>query len=148
LYKYVLEDLNKTPQEAVDYANISPRSISAFELDLNDYGTNEIIGLVWATYYWGTAGYSLFVLEKKGDSYYNLADLINFEPLKKIYILPEKTNGYRDIKFYGSSAYKFKPMVVKFNNQKYYNLEQINLLEEYLKDFSGYDVSEITGTEE
>lgn len=59
LYKYVLEGLNKTSQEAVVFANISPRSISAFELDLNDDGTNEIIGLVWAPCYWGTAGYSI-----------------------------------------------------------------------------------------
>ncbi len=148
LYKYILKDLNKTPKEAQDFANITPKTVSAFETDLNGDGKKEIIGVVFSTYYWGTAGYSLFILEEKANNYQNIAYLLNFEPLKEIYILNKKTNKYKDIQFYGSSAHNFKSFIAKFNKQEYVNIEQIKLFKEYLKDFSGYDVSEITGIKE
>ena len=148
LYKFVLNELNKTPREAQDFANITPKTVSAFETDLNGDGKKEIIGVVFSTYYWGTAGYSLFILEEKANNYQNIAYLLNFEPLKEIYILNKKTNKYKDIQFYGSSAHNFKSFIAKFNKQEYVNIEQIKLFKEYLKDFSGYDVSEITGIKE
>ena len=61
LYKFVLKELNKTPRKAQDFANITPKTVSAFETDLNGDGKKEIIGVVFSTYYWGTAGYSFFL---------------------------------------------------------------------------------------
>ena len=149
LYKYILKDLNKTPQEAQDFANITPKTISAFETDLNGDGKKEIIGVVFSTLYWGTAGYSLFILEEKANNYQNIAKyMINIETNMKFYVLPYKTNDYKDIKYHGSIAFDFKLMQAKFNGKYYYNYQQDQKFEEYLKDFSGYDVSEITGIKE
>ena len=142
LYNYVLKDLNKTPKELKEFANITLKSVKAFSYDLNDDGEKEIIGVVYSSYYWGTAGYSLFILEKSK----NIADL-NFEPLKEFYILTDKTQGYKDIKLYGSSAYNFKPMTARFNGNKYYNREQDEMFREYMIDFADYDVSEIINIE-
>ena len=142
LYKYVLKDLKKTPKELKEFANITLKSVKAFSYDLNDDGEKEIIGVVYSSYYWGTAGYSLFILEKSK----NIADL-NFEPLKEFYILTDKTQGYKDIKLYGSSAYNFKPMTARFNGNKYYNREQDEMFREYMIDFADYDVSEIINIE-
>lgn len=148
LYKYILKNLNKTPKEAQDFANITPKTISAFETDLNGDGKKEIMGVVFSTYYWGTAGYSLFILEENSNNYQNIAYLLNFEPSKEIYILNKKTNKYKDIQFYGSNAQNFKSFIVKFNKHEYVNMGQIKLFEEYLKDFSTYNVSEITDIKE
>ena len=148
LYKYILKDLNKTPREAQDFANITPKTVSAFETDLNGDGKKEIIGIVFSTYYWGTVGYSLFILEEKGNTYQNIAYLLNFEPLNKFYVLNNKTYSYRDISFSGSSAYNFKNFTAKFDKSNYINIEQIKLFEENLKNFSRYDVSEITDIKE
>ena len=149
LYKYILKDLNKTFKEAQDFANITPKTVSAFETDLNGDGKKEIIGVVFSTLYWGTAGYSLFILEEKNNNYQNIAKyMINIETNMKFYVLPYKTNDYKDIKYHGSIAFDFKSMQAKFNGKYYYNYEQEKKFLEYLKDFSGYDVSEITGIKE
>ena len=57
-------------------------------------------------------------------------------------------HGYKDIKYHSSIAFDFKPMQAKFNGKYYYNYEQEKKFLEYLKDFSEYDVSEITGIKE
>lgn len=149
LYKYILKDLNKTPKEAQDFANITPKTVSAFETDLNGDGKKEIIGVVFSTYYWGTAGISLFILEENNNDYKNIAKyMINIETNMSFYVLPYKTNGYKDIKYHSSIAFNFKLMQAKFNGKYYYNYEQEKKFLEYLKNFSGYDVSEITDIKE
>ena len=102
LYEYVLKELNKTPEEAKDFARIEPQSVRAFEIDLNDDGEKEIVGMVYSTLYLGTAGYSLFILQKQQSEYKDISILV-FEPQKKVYILKNKTNGYHDIKLSGSN---------------------------------------------
>ena len=102
LYEYVLKELNKTPEEAKDFARIEPQSVRAFEIDLNDDGEKEIVGMVYSTLYLGTAGYSLFILQKQHSEYKNISILV-FEPQRKVYILKNKTNGYHDIKLSGSN---------------------------------------------
>lgn len=133
LYKYVLKDLNKTPKEIKEFANITPKSVKAFAYDLNDDGKKEIIGVVYSSYYWGTEGYSLLILEKEKDNYKNITYLLNFEPLKKFCILNSKTLGYKDIKFYGSSANDFKSLMAKFNQDRYTNIGQIEMLKEQIE---------------
>ena len=102
LYEYVLKELNKTPEEAKDFARIEPQSVRAFEIDLNDDGEKEIVGVVYSTFYLGTAGYSMFILQKQQSEYKDISILV-FEPQKKVYILKNKTNGYHDIKLSGSN---------------------------------------------
>ena len=120
--------------------------ISAFEYDLNDDGENEIIGFTSNSAYWGTAGFSLFILQKyKNNNYFDITYILNFEPALKFYILPNKTNGFKDIMLYGSTAYNFKPMLIKNDGKVYYNQKQTEMLIKYMKDFADYDVFEITG---
>jgi hypothetical protein len=124
LYKYVLKDLNKSEKEIQSFARITPKTISAFEADLNGDDKKEIIGVVFSTLYMGSTGYSLFILEEKNNDLDDIVYQINFEPIKQFYILPNKTNGYKDIKIYGSSAYNFEPMVIRYNKHFYYNTKQ------------------------
>ena len=102
LYEYILQEQNMTPAEIKDFARIEPQSVRAFEIDLNDDGEKEIVGMVYSTLYLGTAGYSLFILQKQQSGYKDISILV-FEPQKKVYILKNKTNGYHDIKLSGSN---------------------------------------------
>ena len=126
LYEFVLKDLNMSSNQAKELANININSVKAIEIDLNDDRTKEIIGVIYSTMYWGTEGYSLFILQKLAGKYKNIAYLINFEPQKKVSVLDEKTNGYRNIKLLGSSEYKFKPFTLKFKNGRYVNILQMH----------------------
>ena len=118
LYEYILQDEDMT-DEMLEFAHIYPESARAFEYDLNDDGENEIIGVVYSTFYWGTAGYSLFILQKQNNLYEEITWIVNFEPLLPIRILKEKSNGYKNVGIYGSSAFNFKPLLVKYENGKY-----------------------------
>ena len=133
LYEYVLKSQNMSPVEIKNLVGIEPQSAKAFEVDLNEDGINEIIGFVNSTLYWGTAGYSLFILQKQPNRYKNIAYLLNFEPQKDFYILNTGTNGYRNIKLHGSSAYKFKPFTVKYEDGHYRNKSQTKSLENSLQ---------------
>lgn len=103
LYEYVLKSQNMSSAEIKDLAGIEPKTAKAFEVDLNEDGINEIIGLVYSTFYWGTAGYSLFILQKQPNGYKDISTLV-FEPQEIVDIRSEKTNGYHDIKLTGSNG--------------------------------------------
>lgn len=133
LYEYVLQEQGMPSAEIKSLAGIEPKSAKAYEVDLNDDGINEIIGFVNSTLYWGTAGYSLFILQKQPNGYKNIAYLLNFEPKKDFYILNTRTNGYRNIKLHGSSAHKFKPFTVKYEDGHYQNNDQTKSLKKSLQ---------------
>ena len=133
LYEYVLKELNKTPEEAKEFARIEPQSVRAFEIDLNDDGEKEIVGMVYSTLYLGTAGYSMFILQLQNGEYKNIAYVLNIEPQNELKILNAKTNGYRDIKLSGSVAYNFKPFIAKYKNGYYQNNDQTKSLERKLQ---------------
>ena len=78
LYEYVLQEQNMTHEEIKDFARIEPQSVKAFEVDLNDDGTKEVLGVVYSTLYMGTAGYSLFILQLQNGEYKFNAVLISF----------------------------------------------------------------------
>ena len=143
LYEFIQKNLNMSPEQLKELANIDINTIKALEVDLNDDGVDEIIGIVYSTLYWGTSGYSLFILQKKSDIYDNLAYMINLEPQKVICVLNKKTNGYREIIIFGSSAYKFLPFVLKYKNKHYINFKQIKSLEETINKEGGYNVKKI-----
>ena len=98
LYEYVLKDLNKTPKEAQNFANITPKTVKAFETDLNNDGQNEIIGVVFSTFYSCTEGLKLFILENKNKSYTDLTNVFIL-PDKKIYVNNGFINNYKEINF-------------------------------------------------
>ena len=79
LYEYVLKELNKTPEEAKDFARIEPETVKAFDVDLNDDGEKEIVGMVYSTLYLGTAGYSLFILQLQNGEYKNIARMASIK---------------------------------------------------------------------
>lgn len=133
LYEYVLKELNKTPEEAKDFARIEPQSVRAFEIDLNDDGEKEIVGMVYSTLYLGTAGYSMFILQLQNGEYKNIAYVLNIETQNELKILNAKTNGYRDIKLSGSVTYNFKPFIAKYKNGYYQNNDQTKSLERKLQ---------------
>ncbi len=133
LYEYVLKELNKTPEEAKDFARIEPETVKAFEVDLNDDGEKEIVGVVYSTFCLGTAGYSLFILQLQNGEYKNIAYVLSIEPQNELKILNAKTNGYRDIKLSGSVAYNFKPFIAKYKNGYYQNNDQTKSLERKLQ---------------
>ena len=74
--------------------------------------------------------------------------MINIETNMKFYVLPNKTNNFKDIKYYGSTAFDFQLMQAKFNGKYYYNYQQDKKLKEYIRDFSGYNVTATTGIKE
>lgn len=133
LYDYILAVEGMSPKEIEKFANITPERVRAFEYDLNGDGTKEVIGIIYSTYCYGTAGYSLFILQKKENTYNDLTSVLNCEPLLPIKILKSRTNGYNDIKFYGGNAYNFKPFVAQYKNNKYDNPEQLQGLIDALR---------------
>ena len=152
LYKYLIEELNSSVidemknnyKEIEDVFHVVPQRVNAFEYDLNDDGENEIIGFINSSAYWGTAGFQLFILKKRGNKYEEITEFLNFEPQINFYINPQKKNGFKNIVMSGSSAYDFKPMLVTYNGENYYSKEQKDLFIEYLKKYDNYDVSELT----
>ena len=133
LYEYCLKRENMNSEQIKEIANIYPESAKAVEVDLNDDGQNEIVGIVYSTYYLGTSGYSLFILQKQNNEYKNISFENNFEPLKNLFVLKHKTNNYRDIKLYGSVAYKFHPLIIKFKDVWYASIQQLKTFEQALQ---------------
>ena len=56
LYEYVLQEQNMTPERIKDFARIEPQSVKAFEVDLNDDGTKEILGVSIQHFIWVQRG--------------------------------------------------------------------------------------------
>ena len=103
LYEYVLKSQNMSPVEIKNLVGIKPKSAKAFEVDLNEDGIKEIIGLVYSTFYWVSAGYSLFILQKQSNGYKDISTLV-FELQEIVEIRSRKTNGYHDIKLTDSNG--------------------------------------------
>ena len=92
--------LNNLKPKQVKYyiANITPKTVSAFETDLNGDGKKEIIGVVFSTYYSCTEGFKLFILEQQNNiEYIDLSD-IHILPNENIYINNIVINNYKEIK--------------------------------------------------
>lgn len=115
LYEYILESLKMTPKQVKEFANIDIQSIKAYEFDLNTDGENEVIGVCYSTFYWGTAGYHLFILQKNSSQYEDISLLI-FEPQSEVVILKEKNNNFFDLSLEGSKGWQY---VAKFTDEMY-----------------------------
>ena len=118
VWNYILKDLQvHNANEAKEKFNVQNENIITKSVDLNDDGKNDILYIVFASYYWGTAGYSLGILENLGNKKYkNISYIINFEPKEPVIILNKKFNGFKIIKLWGSSAENFEK-TLKYNKK-------------------------------
>ncbi|MBR1424131.1 hypothetical protein IJ579_01045 [bacterium] len=103
LYQFVKNTLET---DLFEMANIKPNNVIAYSIDLNDDGQNEIIGLIYSSYYWSRNGWQMFILEYK-NGHYRQINSNNFEPKKNVYILQNKKNGYRVIKSFEYNMQQF-----------------------------------------
>ena len=83
---------------------------------------------MYSTFYWGTAGYSLFILQKQPNGYKDISTLV-FEPQEIVDIRSEKTNGYHDIKLTGSNGDNVVPSFCNENERKIYGKNTRRLLQ-------------------
>lgn len=104
-------------------------NVVAYRFDLNDDGTDEIIGAVRHPGYMNNNGLGLYILIKKEiyktyhpvpepdedkTEYYSLTNLLSF--YSGIYILPTKTNGFYDLQTYEEGEMERKSI----NNYNHY----------------------------
>jgi len=120
VFDYIIQETGSTPAQL---RALSPRlvqdAVSAFEIDLNDDGINEVIGFINSAYSLSVQGFNIYILQKSGDKYYDISGSLVFEPSFPLYILDKKTNGFQDIKFTGSVGLNFKSFINKFNGKEY-----------------------------
>ena len=115
-----LKELNMTQNQIADFTNITPERVNAFYMDLNDDNVDEIIGYVESSFYCGTAGCLLFILQKYKVANKNIAFLVSFVPRDKFLVNKSKYNGYRTMKFRGGPAYKLKILDAGFYDTDYH----------------------------
>lgn len=99
LYKYLLEESEKEDELTKNSMRRTiPDWIRAFEVDLNDDGINEVIGIIPDRYWYsGAISGEIFLLEKINGKYKKMENLIMHNYNRKFMITPEKTNGYHNI---------------------------------------------------
>ena len=126
LFDVILRDEEWTKEEAAKNFNVNLDKSSAFFVDLNDDGVNEIIGVIWSSFFYCKQGWQIFILHKENGQYKNIAEILHFEPQDKIRILDNKTSGFRNILTYSIdlrhipwSDAPYTPTIFKYENGKY-----------------------------
>lgn len=119
LYEYIVKNSGWTEKELIEKFNVTKDRTKSFEIDLNDDGVNEIIGLNFASIYWSNTGYEFHILKKENNNYIDINYMPKFEPLKPMYILKSKTNGYHDIVLHTP----YNPVLL-INKDGYYTFSQ------------------------
>lgn len=120
VFDYIKKDTDKTDEELKELSpTLVPEAVTAYYVDLNDDGVDEVVGFIYSAYEFCVQGFRLFVLQKQGDEYADIAGFSMFEPQYSVYILNHKTNGYKDIKFSGSVGVQFRSFVKYFGEANY-----------------------------
>ena len=117
LTDYLLEmekDNEVVTKELIKY---SDEACKAHFVDLNDDGVDEIIGAMFLSAYSGTAGVSIFILQKQDGNYREIFVPVSLQPDYKIYILSDKTNNYKDFVVY--IRFDGEPTTLKFDGKNY-----------------------------
>jgi len=117
LYDYILKYLDINAKEALSQYNISENSSYAFSIDLDDDGIKEIVGIMFASCFSGTAGNQMFILQKQNNQYVDINSSISLQPDYRIYVLPNKTNKLKDIVVFGEQ--EGLPIHLKYNGSFY-----------------------------
>lgn len=95
--------------------NVFEEDSTAIFFDLNDDGTDEIIGTHYASAAAGNGDCLLYILKKDKDKYKKISSEIYFDPSVNIYALRQKTDGWRNIQVF--SVTQDKPVVYVFNKK-------------------------------
>lgn len=123
LYKYLVKEIKKQSKEIQRYVlqehKFSPKSVRAFEYDLNGDGQAEILGIVpFNSYFGGKSSMNFFILQKIKNNYIDLSNIM-YSYQDNICILASKTDGYNDIQFKYNLSNQNKIQDLK--NHGYYN---------------------------
>ena len=135
LYNHTLKTTNLTAERAKNEFNFSKENFFAVYFDLNDDGEEEIIGFANTTFFCGTAGCGLDILQKDKNGYKDISYLMSIQPAIPILLISnKKTNRYRNIKLF--FEHYTKTYTLKYKNRQYVNKEQIEELEQVFKEHS------------
>ncbi len=135
LYNHVLKEVKMSPKEAKD-AYIVPNAVKAYFVDLNDDGNKEIIGIVNSSFYIGSAGHSLMVMEGNFSDLKDITLYLSFAPQDKFYVISNKTNGYRDIRYTFSHSCISAFVTAKYTDGYYYSKQAYDTFKKSLSDYS------------
>ena len=116
-----MNDLKMLPKKTQKFANINLENTHAIEVDLNDDGIKEIIGNCNSPYFTNRTGTQIFILEEKNKKYYSILENFNYIGNSEIYILPNKTNNYKDILVSKPIDFEYKPLFLRLYNKKNYS---------------------------
>lgn len=134
LSEYLISEIKKESPEIQKYATreheLSPETVNAFEYDLNSDGINEVIGIPpMNSYYGGVSSIQFFILQKQGEKYINLSELM-YSYEDRVNILSSQTDGFYDMQFAD----------IKENPEKIEQLKKLGLYKENLGHVIKYDI--------
>ena len=94
--------------------------IKAIWIDLNDDGESEIIGYIDNKSFETRYGYILYIIEKDKKSYKDISRVLGLARGSKIYVLPQKYNGYKKIIILSYTGYtKGRPNKITYKEEYY-----------------------------
>ena len=95
-WRWLLDEIMLSSKNA-ELHKIYPKDSCAVFCDLNNDGEDEIIATHYNTSKVGKGQCLLFILQKIGDKYVKISSDIYFDSLSAIYVMKEKTDGFRDL---------------------------------------------------
>ncbi len=134
LSEYLILEIKKESPEIQKYVmqehELSPKTVRAFEYDLNCDGINEVIGIPPInSYYGGVSSIQFFILQKSDEKYTNISELLySFED--RVNILSSQTNKFNDMQFAD----------LKENSERIKRLKKLGLYKENLGHIIKYDI--------
>ena len=134
LCEYLISEIKKESPEIQKYVTqeheLSPKTVNAFEYDLNSDGVNEIIGIPpLNSYYGGVSAIQFFILQKFDGKYTNISDL-SYSYEDRVDIFSSKTDGYNDMQFAD----------LRENSERIERLKKLGLYKENLGHIIKYDI--------
>ncbi len=119
LYNYVLSEYKDIPVFYNKLKKSGRAAVSAYRVDLNYDGIDEVIGIHKGTLYCGTGGCGIFILQKtKNGGYKDISNLPAYVRGNMIKIFNNKRNGYRALWIIHPVGKKFsKPAL--FTGERY-----------------------------
>jgi hypothetical protein len=108
LVKLTLQDLHKEDLQKGIIDSFGRRFIF-FEYDLNDDGKKEIFVGLRGSYFCGSGGCTMYLLDDQGNT------ITKFSVSRDVVIDNKKTNGFKDLFIYSGGKFR----IVKFNGKTY-----------------------------
>ena len=121
LYQYILEVQKLKPKETKEAFFITPEKVHAIEVDLNNDGQKEIIGFCDSSYFSKRSGETtIFILKNFSGKYKSItSEYYMTSAYPEFFVLPDKTNNYKDIIILTQAYFENKPVFVRFYNNSY-----------------------------